>query len=152
MYERLTDRARTAMRLASEEAQRLGHDYLGTEHLLLGMLREGNGVAAKVLDGMGVRLADVRAAVEAVIGRGAASIAGEMPMTPRTKRVLELAADEAKRLRHHDVGTEHLLLGIVREGEGVAATVLDGFGATAAKVRADVLRIVGPSPEPSDPA
>ena len=142
-----TDRARDAMGFAQDEARRLGHNYLGTEHLLLGLVRKRDGVAGKVLRRMGVRLPAVRSAVESVIGRGAATAAGEMRMTPRAKKVLDLAVKESGRLRHNYVGTEHLLLGIVREGEGVAAGILGRLGVTHEKVRAEVLRMIGPGPD-----
>ena len=146
-FDLFTDRARDAVALAQDEARRLGHDSIGTEHLLLGILRQRNGVAARMLAGMGVRLADVRVAVESIVGRGSATVAGEMRLTPRTKRALELAVREAERLRHRYLGTEHLLLGIAGEREGVAAEILDGFGVNHERVRADVLRLVGPGPD-----
>jgi ATP-dependent Clp protease ATP-binding subunit ClpA len=125
MFERFTDRARTSVVLAQEEARLLGHEYIGTEHILLGLLREGEGVGAKVLVAMGVRLDTVRADVEEIIGRGAeAPPPGHIPFTPRAKKVLELSLREALHLGHNYIGTEHILLGILREGEGVAAQVL----------------------------
>ena len=146
-FDLFTDRARDAMGFAQDEARRLGHNFLGTEHLLLGLVRKRDGVAGKVLRRMGVRLPAVRSAVESVIGRGAAAAAGELRMTPRAKKVLELAVKEAGRLRHNYVGTEHLLLGIVREGEGVAAGILGRLGITHEKVRAEVLRMIGSGPD-----
>ena len=116
-FEKFTERARRVLSLAQEEAQRLHHNYMGTEHLLLGLVREGDGVAARVLAHQGVSLAQVREAVEFIIGRGDRVVTGEIGLTPRAKRVIELAVDEARRLNHHYIGTEHLLLGLVREGE-----------------------------------
>ena len=123
-FDRFTERARKVMHLAQEEAQRLHHNYIGTEHLLLGLVREGEGVAAKVLSNLGVELNKVRSAVEFIIGRGDRIVFGEIGLTPRAKKVIELAVDEARRLNHHYIGTEHLLLGLVREGEGIAAGTL----------------------------
>ena len=114
--------------LAQDEAQRFNHNYIGTEHLLLGLVREGEGVAARVLENMNVELAKVRTAVEFIIGRGDRPVVGEVGLTPRAKRVIELAIDEARRLGHNYIGTEHLLLGLVREGEGIAAGVLESPG------------------------
>jgi hypothetical protein len=142
-FEKFTVRARRVLALAQEEAQRLGHSYIGTEHLLLGLVREGDGVAARVLTNLGVELSDVRAAVERLIGRGTTMIVGDIKVTPRTKKVLELAVDEARRLNHHYIGTEHLLLGIVREGDGIAAGVLEGLGVSLERVRAEVIQVLG---------
>ena len=129
-WQRLTDRAHQVFALAQEEAQALGHNYLGTEHLLLGLLREQESVAARTLATLDVRLDEVRRRVERMIGRGTPQALGAcgLCLTPRTKRVLELAHTEARRLNHHYVGTEHLLLGVLIEGEGVAATMLHEFG------------------------
>ena len=124
-FDKFTERARKVLTLAQEEAQRFNHNYIGTEHLLLGLVREGDGVAAKVLENMGVELNKVRSAVEFIIGRGDRPVIGEIGLTPRAKKVIELAVDEARRLNHHYIGTEHLLLGLVREGEGIAAGVLE---------------------------
>ena len=146
-FDLFTDRARDAVELAQDEARRLGHNYIGTEHLLLGLVREGDGVAARVLGNMGVQLPKVRSAVEFIIGRGETMVMGEIGLTPRAKKVIELAVDEARRLNHHYIGTEHLLLGIVGEREGVAAEILDGFGVNQERVRAGVLRQVGPGPD-----
>src|SRR5439155_779975 len=115
--------------------QRFQHNYIGTEHLLLGLVREGEGVAAKVLSNLGVELNKVRSAVEFIIGRGDRIVLGEIGLTPRAKKVIELAVDEARRLNHHYIGTEHLLLGLVREGEGIAAGVLESLGVNLEKVR-----------------
>jgi Clp amino terminal domain, pathogenicity island component len=152
MFERFTDRARTAVTLAQEEARDLRHNYIGTEHILLGLVREGDGVAARVLDSLGVSLDAVRARVEAIIGRGKESPAGHIPFTPRSKKVLELALREALSLGHNDIGTEHILLGLVREGEGVAAQVLVELGADLPRVRQQVksqLAMHASSPEAS---
>ena len=131
--------------LAQEEAQRFNHNYIGTEHLLLGLVREGDGVAARVLSNLGVQLPKVRSAVEFIIGRGETMIMGEIGLTPRAKKVIELAVDEARRLNHHYIGTEHLLLGLVREGEGIAAGVLESLGVNLEKVRAQVMQVVNQS-------
>jgi prophage maintenance system killer protein len=138
-FERLTERARHTVTLAQEQARGLGHNYLGTEHLLLGLLAEGQGLAWRVLDELGISAAMVRGQVEAIIGRGPDAPAGPIPFTPRSKKVLELAGREAKGLGHNYVGTEHLLLGLVREGEGVAAQVLARLGADRARVVQQVL-------------
>ena len=141
-FEKFTERARKVLTLAQEEAQRFNHNYIGTEHLLLGLVREGDGVAARVLSNMGVQLPKVRSAVEFIIGRGESVIMGEIGLTPRAKKVIELAVDEARRLNHHYIGTEHLLLGLVREGEGIAAGVLESLGVNLEKVRAQVMQVV----------
>ncbi len=144
-FDKFTDRARKVLTLAQEEAQRFNHNYIGTEHILLGLVREGDGVAAKVLGNMGVQLPRVRSAVEFIIGRGESMIMGEIGLTPRAKKVIELAVDEARRLNHHYIGTEHLLLGLVREGEGIAAGVLESLGVNLEKVRAQVMQVVSQS-------
>ena len=145
-FEKFTDRARKVLTLAQEEAQRFNHNYIGTEHLLLGLVRENDGVAAKVLANMGVQLSKVRSAVEFIIGRGESMVTSELGLTPRAKKVLELAIDEARRLNHHYIGTEHLLLGLVREGEGIAAGVLESLGVNLERVRTQVMQIVSQSP------
>jgi ATP-dependent Clp protease ATP-binding subunit ClpC len=127
-FDKFTRRARKALSLAQEEAQRLGHDYIGTEHLLLGLVREGEGVAAEVLSNCGVKLDEVRSAVETIIGRGNRIVLGEVGLTPRAKKVIELAVDEARYMNHHYIGTEHLLLGLIREGQGIGAGVLEKLG------------------------
>ena len=127
-FDKFTERARKVLQLAQEEAQRFNHNYIGTEHLLLGLVREGEGVAAKVLANLGVELNKVRSAVEFIIGRGDRTVTGDIGLTPRAKKVIELSVDEARRLNHHYIGTEHLLLGLVREGEGIAAGVLESLG------------------------
>ncbi|HYH12652.1 MAG TPA: ATP-dependent Clp protease ATP-binding subunit, partial [Thermomicrobiales bacterium] len=144
-FDKFTDRARKVLTLAQEEAQRFNHNYIGTEHLLLGLVREGDGVAAKVLNNMGVQLPKVRSAVEFIIGRGEGMIMGEIGLTPRAKKVIELSVDEARRLNHHYIGTEHLLLGLVREGEGIAAGVLESLGVNLEKVRSEVMQVVSQS-------
>ncbi len=139
-FDRFTKRARHVLTLAQQEAQRFQHNYIGTEHLLLGLLREGEGVAAHVLSNLGVEVDQVRHAVEAIIGRGGRSVRGEMGFTPRAKKVIELAVDEAHRLNHRFIGTEHLLLGLIREGEGIAADVLKSLGLQLEQVRTETLR------------
>src|SRR5262249_58847625 len=143
-FDKFTEHARRVLTLAQEEAQRFNHNYIGTEHLL-GLVREGDGVAAKVLANLGVELNKVRSAVEFIIGRGDRAVMGEIGLTPRAKKVIELAVDEARRLGHHYIGTEHLLLGLVREGEGIAAGVLESLGVSLDKVRAEVTRILSQS-------
>ena len=144
-FDKFTERARKVLTLAQEEAQRFNHNYIGTEHLLLGLVREGEGVAAKVLANMGVELSKVRSAVEFIIGRGDRMVMGEIGLTPRAKKVIELAVDEARRLNHHYIGTEHILLGLVREGEGIAAGVLESLGVSLDKVRAQVIHLLSQS-------
>jgi ATP-dependent Clp protease ATP-binding subunit ClpA len=129
MFERFTDRARRVIVLAQEEARLLNHNYIGTEHLLLGLLHEGQGVGALALTSLGVSLEGVRAQVEEIIGQGQSAPTGHIPFTPRSKKVLELSLREAKQLGHNYIGTEHILLGLIREGEGVAAQVLVKLGA-----------------------
>src|SRR5438093_8792260 len=144
-FDKFTDRARKVLTLAQDEAQRFNHNYIGTEHLLLGLVREGEGVAARVLENMNVELAKVRTAVEFIIGRSDRPVVGEVGLTPRAKRVIELAIDEARRLGHNYIGTEHLLLGLVREGEGIAAGVLESLGVNLDKVRHEVIRVLSQS-------
>jgi len=143
MFERFTDRARRTVVLAQEEARLLNHNYIGTEHILLGLVREGEGVAALTLTSMGIRLDAVRGQVEKIIGQGQAAPAGHIPFTPRAKKVLELSLREALQLGHNYIGTEHILLGLVREGEGVAAQVLQQLGADLDRVRQAVIRLLG---------
>ncbi len=143
MFERFTEKAIKVIMLAQEEARRLGHNFVGTEQILLGLIGEGTGVAAKVLKSMGVNLKDARIEVEKIIGRGSGFVAVEIPFTPRAKRVLELSLEEARQLGHNYIGTEHLLLGLIREGEGVAARVLENLGVDLAKVRTQVIRMLG---------
>ncbi len=144
-FDKFTDRARKVLTLAQDEAQRFNHNYIGTEHLLLGLVREGDGVAARVLENLNVELPKVRTAVEFIIGRGDRPVVGEVGLTPRAKRVIELAIDEARRLGHNYIGTEHLLLGLVREGEGIAAGVLESLGVSLDKVRHEVIRVLSQS-------
>ena len=141
-FEKFTERARKVLTLSQEEAQRFNHNYIGTEHILLGLVREGDGVAAKVLVNLGLELARVRQTVESSMGKGDRTVSGEVGLTPRAKRVIELAVDEARRLHHNYIGTEHLLLGLLREGEGTAASALEGLGVTLEKVRAEVVRLL----------
>ncbi|MCZ6615641.1 MAG: ATP-dependent Clp protease ATP-binding subunit [Chloroflexi bacterium] len=144
-FEKFSERARRVLSLAQEEAQRFNHNYIGTEHILLGLVRESEGVAARVLSNLGVELTKVRSAVEFIIGRGERPAPGEIGLTPRAKKVIELAVDEARRLNHHYIGTEHLLIGLMREGEGVAAGVLESLGVTLDKIRAETSRLLSQS-------
>ena len=141
-FEKFSEKARRVLSLAQEEAQRFNHTYIGTEHVLLGLVRENDGVAAKVLTNLGVELPKVRSAVEFIIGRGERASTGEIGLTPRAKKVIELAVDEARRLNHNYIGTEHLLIGLMREGEGVPAGVLESLGVTLDKIRAETSRIL----------
>ena len=145
MFERFTEKAIKVIMLAQEEARRLGHNFVGTEQVLLGLIGEGTGAAAKTLKSMGVTLKDARAEVEKIIGRGSGFVAVEIPFTPRAKRVLELSWDEARQLGHNYIGTEHLLLGLIREGEGVAARVLENLGVDLNKIRSNVIKMLGES-------
>jgi ATP-dependent Clp protease ATP-binding subunit ClpC len=129
--------------LAQEEAQRFQHNYIGTEHLLLGLVREEGGVASQVLSNLGIEGDQVRRAIEAIIGRGERNVRGEVGLTPRAKKAIELAVDEARRLMHHFIGTEHILLGLLREGDGIAARVLEeNFGLHLEQVRTETLRVL----------
>ncbi len=159
-FDKFTERARRVLSLAQEEAQRFQHNYIGTEHLLLGLVREGEGVAAKVLLQLGVELNKIRGTVEFIIGRGDRIVLGQIGLTPRAKKVIELAVDEARRLNHHYIGTEHILLGLLREGEGIAAGVLESLGVRLEQARRETLAVLGvnssemqttspPSPEES---
>ena len=141
-FEKFSERARRVLSLAQEEAQRFNHNYIGTEHILLGLVRETEGVAARVLANLGVDLNKVRSAVEFIIGRGEKPAQGEIGLTPRAKKVVELAVDEARRMNHNYIGTEHLLIGLLREGEGVAAGVLESLGVNLDKVRTETQRIL----------
>lgn len=145
-----TEPARTVLDLAREEAQRFNHNYIGTEHLLLGLVREREGVAARVLSNLGVEHTKVRNAVEFIIGRGDRTVVGEIGLTPRAKKVIELAVDESRRFGHDHVGTEHLLLGMIREGEGIASGVLESLGVNLQRVRKETLAVIDgkPSAEP----
>ncbi|MEY3691388.1 MAG: hypothetical protein RJB57_1044, partial [Actinomycetota bacterium] len=142
MFERFTDRARRVVVLAQEEARKLNHSYIGTEHILLGLISEGEGVAAKALDSLSISLDAVRAQVEEIIGQGGSSPSGHIPFTPRAKKVLELSLREALQLGHNYIGTEHILLGLLREGEGVATQVLVKLGADLGRVRQQVIQLL----------
>ena len=142
MFERFTDRARRVVVLAQEEARLLNHNYIGTEHILLGLIHEGEGVAAKALESLGISLEAVRNQVEEIIGQGGTSPSGHIPFTPRAKKVLELSLREALQLGHNYIGTEHILLGLIREGEGVAAQVLVKLGADLSRVRQQVIQLL----------
>src|SRR5260370_7918561 len=124
-FDKFTERARKVLSLAQEEAQRFQHPYIGTEHLLLGLVREGEGVAAKVLSNLGVELNKVRSTIEFTIGRGDRIVLGEIPLTPGAKKLIELPVEQARRLNHHYIGTHHLLLGLLRQGEHIASQPLD---------------------------
>ena len=141
-FDQFTERARNVLSLAQEEAQRLRHHFIGTEHLLLGLVREGEGVAGKVLISLGVDLEKVRKAVEDRLGRGTHIVFGEIGLTPHAKKVIELAVDEARHLDHHYIGTEHLLLGLLREGEGRGPGMLESFDLSLQEVRAKTLEVL----------
>ena len=143
MFERFTDRARRVVVLAQEEARMLNHNYIGTEHILLGLIHEGEGVAAKALESLGISLEGVRQQVEEIIGQGQQAPSGHIPFTPRAKKVLELSLREALQLGHNYIGTEHLLLGLIHEGEGVAAKALESLGISLDAVREQVQEIIG---------
>ena len=151
-FEKFSERARRVLTLAQEEAQNLNHSYIGTEHILLGLVREEEGVAAKVMINLGTSLSKVRASVEFVIGRGEKPGTSETGLTPRARRVIELAIDEARYLGHNYIGTEHLLLGLLREGEGIAAGVLDSFGITLERARTETGRALSSATPKSRPA
>src|SRR3978361_562031 len=142
MFERFTDRARRVVVLAQEEARMLSHNYIGTEHILLGLIHEGDGIAAKALESLGVSLEAVRAQVEEIIGQGQQAPSGHIPFTPRAKKVLELSLREALQLGHNYIGTEHLLLGLIREGEGGAAQVLAQLALDLSRVRQEVIQLL----------
>ncbi len=142
MFERFTDRARRVVVLAQEEARMLNHNYIGTEHILLGLIHEGEGVAAKALEQLGISLEAVRSQVEEIIGHGEVAPTGHIPFTPRAKKVLELSLRESLQLGHNYIGTEHILLGLIREGEGVAAQVLQKLGADLNRVRQQVIKLL----------
>ncbi|WP_285475399.1 Clp protease N-terminal domain-containing protein, partial [Actinoplanes sp. NBRC 101535] len=152
MFERFTDRARRVVVLAQEEARMLNHNYIGTEHILLGLIHEGEGVAAKALESLGISLESVRQQVEEIIGQGQQAPSGHIPFTPRAKKVLELSLREALQLGHNYIGTEHILLGLIREGEGVAAQVLVKLSANLDRVRQQVIQLLsGAGKEPTAP-
>src|SRR4029453_12989347 len=155
MFQRFTDRARRVIVLAQEEARHLNHNYIGTEHILLGLIHEAEGVAARALESLDISLQAVRAQVEEIIGRGAEAPGGHIPFTPRAKKVLELSLREALELGHVYIGTEHILLGLIREGEGVAAQVLVALGAGRDRVRQQVIQLLSGYPgevPPEQPA
>src|SRR5581483_1294938 len=141
-FDRFTKRARNVLNFAQEEAQSFQHNYIGTEHLLLGLIRENGSVAAQVLNNLGVEANRVRQAVEAIIGHGDHPVSGMVGLTPRAKRVIELAVDEARRFDHHYIGTEHLLLGLLREKEGVAARVLDSLGVNFEETHQAIIQVL----------
>src|SRR5690625_6582779 len=145
MFERFTDRARRVVVLAQEEAKLLKHNYIGTEHILLGLIHEGEGVAAKALEGMSISLEQVREQVTEIIGEGQQAPSGHIPFTPRAKKVLALSLREALQLGHNYIGTEHILLGLIREGAGVAAQVLTKLGADLNRVRQRVIQLLSRS-------
>uniref|UniRef100_UPI0030036340 Clp protease ATP binding subunit n=1 Tax=Anunuuluaehu liula TaxID=3049639 RepID=UPI0030036340 len=149
MFERFTEKAIKVIMLAQEEARRLGHNFVGTEQILLGLIGEGTGIAAQVLKSMNVNLKDARIEVEKIIGRGSGFVAVEIPFTPRAKRVLELSLEEARQLGHNYIGTEHLLMGLVREGEGVAARVLENLAVNVSSIRTEVIQMLGDNAEAS---
>jgi ATP-dependent Clp protease ATP-binding subunit ClpA len=151
MFERFTDRARRVVVLAQEEARMLNHNYIGTEHILLGLIHEGEGVAAKTLESLGISLEAIRRHVKEIIGQGQAAPTGHVPITPRAKKVLELSLREVHELGHTYIGTEHILLGLIREGEGVAAQVLNNLGGDLDRVREEVIRILADHPEAQEP-
>lgn len=144
MFERLTDRARRTVILSQTEARNLNHGYIGTEHILLGLIHEGEGVGALALKSMGIELENVRKHVEETIGRGQQVTSGHIPFTPRARKVLELALREALQLGHNYIGTEHLLLALIREGEGVGAQTLVKLGADLNRARQEVLQLLNP--------
>jgi len=151
MYERFTDRARKVMQLANQEAQRFNHEYIGTEHILLGLIKEGSGVAANVLKNLDVDLRKIRLEVEKLVQSGPDMVTmGKLPQTPRAKKVIEYSMEEARNLNHNYVGTEHILLGLLREQEGVAAQVLMNLGLKLEEVREEVLNLLGHGMEAGD--
>ena len=147
-FDKFTDHARKALTLAQDEAQRFNHNYIGTEHLLLGLIREEDGTAARVLQNLRIDLVKVRTATEFIIGRGDTPVGGEVGLTPRAKRVIELAIAEARAFGHRYIGTEHLLLGLLREGEGIGAGVLESLGVTLGRTRSEVLRVIAAGDAP----
>ena len=152
MFERFTDRARKVMALANQEAQRFNHEYIGTEHVLLGLVKEGSGVGANVLKNLDVDLRKVRLEVEKLVKAGPEMVTmGKLPQTPRAKKVIEYAIEEARNLNHNYVGTEHLLLGLLREHDGVAAQVLMNLGLKLEEVREEVLNLLGAGVDKEEP-
>jgi ATP-dependent Clp protease ATP-binding subunit ClpC len=151
VFERFTERARQVVVLAQDEARALKHNYIGTEHILLGLLREEEGLAAPVLESLGVTVEEVRAQVARLVGQGEEVTTGQIPFTPRAKKVLELGLREALSLGHNYIGTEHLLLALIRENEGVAARILLDFDADAEKTRNEIIRLGGLTVQPAGP-
>ncbi len=152
MFERFTERARQVVVLAQDEARALKHNYIGTEHLLLGLLREEEGIAARALQSLDITVEEVRAQVARIVGQGEEVTTGQIPFTPRAKKVLELALREGLSLGHNHIGTEHVLLGLVRENEGVAARILLDFGADAETIRNEIIRMLSGMPrKPAEP-
>jgi ATP-dependent Clp protease ATP-binding subunit ClpA len=149
VFERFTERARQVVVLAQDEARGLRHNYIGTEHILLGLLREEEGLAARVLESLDITIEEVRAQVQRIVGQGEEAATGQIPFTPRAKKVLELSLKEALAMNHNYIGTEHVLLGLVRENEGVAARILLDFDADSEKVRSEVIRMLGGLPRPN---
>lgn len=147
MFERFTERARRVIVLGQEEARKLNHNYIGTEHLLLGLVHDGQGVSAEALASLGIELEGVRAQVVQTIGRGQLAPSGHIPFTPRAKKILELSEQETKQLGHTHIGTEHLLLGLIREGEGVGAQILTKLGADPGLVRERVMQLLADHPD-----
>jgi ATP-dependent Clp protease ATP-binding subunit ClpC len=143
MYERFTDKARKLLQMAEQEARRLKHGYIGTEHILLGLVKEGSGVAAHVLKNLGVELQEIQIEIEKILDSGPDRVMGKLPQTPRAKKVIEYSMEEARGLNHNYVGTEHILLGLIREAEGVAAQVLMKLGLKLEDVRAEVVNLLG---------
>ena len=152
MFERFTDRARRVVVLAQEEARMLNHNYIGTEHILLGLIHEGDGVAARALTALGIRLDAMRQAVEDIIGRGTQAPSGHIPFTPRSKKVLELALREALNLGSDYIGSEHILLALLREGDGVGAQVLVGAGVGLNRARQQIINLLHSEPEEDAPS
>jgi ATP-dependent Clp protease ATP-binding subunit ClpC len=152
VFERFTDRARQVVVLAQDEARALKHNYIGTEHILLGLLREEEGLGARVLESFDITVEEVRAQVVQIVGRGDEAVTGQIPFTPRAKKVLELSLREALSLGHDYIGTEHVLLGLVRAGDGVAMKILRDFDAGAGNIRAEIVRMLsGVPPAPGEP-
>ncbi len=149
-FDKFTEQARKVLSLSQEEARHFQHNYIGTEHLLLGLVREQEGIAAKVLSNLGVELNNARRAVEFIIGRGDRVVVGEIGLTPRAKKVITLAIDEAQRLHHPSIGTEHLLLGLVREGAGIAVGIVTSLGATLENVQTQTMQALSQSDAPKE--
>lgn len=153
MNDRFTERVKKVLFLARDEAGRLQRDYIGTEHILMGIVREGEGIAAKSLQNLGLSFQQIQRTIERMVARSGGTLkVGEIPFTPRAKRVLELSVEEARLLRHDHIGTEHLLLGLLREGEGVAARVLMELGANRERIREEILELLGSGPIPREDA